>query len=59
MRRVRVTFWLPVATAIVSTGALMPAVAWPAGPTAGATLAVAGAVTAIAVAFAARIESWS
>ena len=55
MRRIRVTFWVLVAIAIVSTGVLMRAVAWPTGPGAGATLAAAGMVTAIAVASAARI----
>ncbi len=55
MRRIRVTFWLLVATAIVSTGALMRAVTWPASPTTGATVAAAGAVIAMAVASAARI----
>lgn len=55
MRRVRVTFWLAVAIAVVSTGVLMRAVEWPASPSAGVTVAAAGVITAIAMAFAVRI----
>jgi hypothetical protein len=55
MRRIRVTFWLLVATAVVSTGVLMRAVAWRASPTTGATVAATGITTVIAVTLAARI----
>ena len=55
MRRIRITFWLLVATAIGSTGVLMRAVTWAASPTAGVTVAAAGTLTAITVALAARI----
>ena len=55
MRRIRVTFWLLVMSAIVSTGVLMRAVAWRANPATGATVAASGAVTVIVVALAARI----
>lgn len=55
MRRVRVTFWLLVAVAIVSTGTLMRAVTWPANPATGITVAGAGIATAAAVGLAVRI----
>lgn len=55
MQRVRITFWLLVATATVSAGALTRAVGWRAGPATGTTVAVIGTVTVVAVAFAARI----
>ena len=55
MRRVQITFWVLVATAVVSSGVLTRAVGWRAGPASGATVAVSGAVTVVAVAFAARI----
>ena len=55
MRRVRVTFWALVAVAVVSTGVLMRAIAWRAGPEAGAVVAVSGVVTVLTVALAARI----
>ncbi len=55
MRRVRLTFWLLVVTAVASTGVLMDAFDWRTGPAAGITIAATGAVTATAIALAARI----
>ena len=55
MRRVRVTFWVLVATAVIATGVLMRALDWPAHPAAGVAVAAAGAVVIVAVALAARI----
>ena len=55
MRRVRVTFWTLVVSAIVSSGALMSALGWRSGPVAGITIAVSGAATAAATALAVRI----
>lgn len=55
LRRVRITFLLMVAIAVASTGVLMRAVEWRASPIAGATVATAGVVAAIAVTLAARI----
>ena len=55
MRRVRVTFWLLVVTAVISTGALMAALGWSTGAAAGITVAVSGVVTVVAVALATRI----
>ena len=55
MRRVRLTFWFLVATAIVSTGVLMRALSWDASAAAGLTVGGAGIVTVVAVGLAARI----
>ncbi len=55
MRRVRITFWVLVMTAVISTGVLMNALKWSAGSAAGITVGVAGLVTAVALALAARI----
>lgn len=55
LRRVRVTFWVLVSVAVVSTGVMMRAFAWPAAPATGATLALSGLLGAAAVALAARI----
>ena len=51
MRRVRLTFWLLVVTAVISTSALMSALDW----STGITVAASGVVTAVAVALATRI----
>ena len=55
MRRIRLTFWLLLGTAVVSTGVLMQAVEWRASPTTGATVGIAGVTTAVAMALAARM----
>ena len=55
MRRVRLTFWALVVTAVVSTGVLMSALDRSAGSAAGITVGAAGLVTAVALALAARI----
>lgn len=53
--RVRVTLWVLVSVAVVSTGVVMRAASWPAAPATGVTLALSGLVGAAAVALAARI----
>lgn len=55
MRRVRLTFWVLVVTAVISTGVLMGALDWSAGSAAGITVGAAGLVTAVALALATRI----
>ena len=55
IRRVQIMFWLLVAIATVSAGALTRVVEWRAGPATGMSVAVIGTVTVVAVAFAARI----
>lgn len=55
MRRVRITFWVLIVTAIISTGVLMRALNWNASAGAGITVGATGLVTAVALALAARI----
>ena len=55
MTRVRRTLWLLVAAAVVALGILTRALAWPAGPAAGLTVAAAGVVLATSTALALRI----
>ena len=51
----RLTFWALVVTAIISTGVLMGALNWRAGPASGLTVGASGVVSSVALALAARI----
>lgn len=55
MRRVRITFAVLVATAILAVGTLGRALAWPSSPAAGLVVASSGIVAAAAAALALRI----
>ena len=55
MTRARTALWLLIATASIALGTLTRALAWPAGPFAGLTVAAAGLVLAASGALAVRI----
>lgn len=55
MRRVTVTFWLLVATAVAATGMLTRTLQWPAGPVTGTAVAASGLVAVLTMALAVRI----
>lgn len=55
MRRVRLTFWVLVAVAVVATGSLSRALTAHPSPATGVTVALAGLVAAVAAGLALRI----